>query len=125
MFLDFLIVLLLCTVVIPPIFNVLYAYIIVKFNLWSGISEFILCDGRTSHNMDKLNIMFLIVPFLSCMCFIIIITFNTISVVYKMGKILLYPFIKVYEFIANGLFGYFNKVEDKRRFFENINNHCK
>ena len=124
MFLDFLIVLLL-VVVIPPIFNVVYAYIIVKFNLWSGISEFILCNGITSHKMDKLQIMYLIVPFLSCMCFIVIITFNTVSVVYKMCKILLYPFIKVYEFITNGLLSYFNKVEDKRRFFENVNNHCK
>ena len=110
-------------IVIPPILNVVYAYTIVKYNLWNGISEFILCDGRTSHKMDKSNIMLLIIPFVSCMCFIKIITFNTISVVYKIGKILLYPFIKVYEFITNGLFEHFNKIEDKREFFEKLNNH--
>ena len=109
--------------IIPPIFNVTYAFIIVKFNLWSGLSEFILCDCSSKHKIDKTSIIFLIAPFLSCMNFIVIIFMHFFVGVYKLGKILLYPFIKAYEFMTNGLFSYFNKVEEKMEFFEKINNH--
>ena len=119
---QFLIALLLCFVM-PPIFNVVYAFIVVKFNLWNELSELILCDSRTNHKINKDNILWLILPGVSSLSFIVIVFLHFVAMLYKIGKILLYPFIKVYELTTNGLLGYFNKVEDKRKFYKILNNH--
>lgn len=110
-------------IVIPPIFNVMYAYAIIKYNLWNEFSEFVLCDCSTNHRMDKSNIISLIIPFVSCVHFIVTIGFYFIFVIYKILKIILYPIVWVYRFIANVLTDSFNKIEDKRGFFEKLNNH--
>lgn len=110
-------------VVIPAIFNVICAYVIVKFNLWNGVSELFLCDGKTNHRVDKTTVLFLIVPFLSLMNFIVIFgTYFAIGM-YKIFKVILYPFIWLYGFIANSLSVYFSKIEDKREFYDKLNNH--
>lgn len=119
---TFLITLLFC-IVIPPIFNILYAFIVVKFNLWNELSEVILCDSNPNHKITKDNILWLIVPCVSLMSFMTIFSVNFIVVIYKVFKVLLYPLIKLYEFMSDGLTNYFNKVEDKREFFEKLNNH--
>lgn len=110
-------------IVVPPIFNVVYTFVTVKFNLWNEISELIICDGKSNHKIDKYDIIWLIAPFLSCICFIAIFSIILAVIICKLAKILLYPFIKTYEFIIDGLINYFNKIEDKREFFNKINNH--
>ncbi len=110
-------------IVIPAILNVVYAYTIVKFNLWNGISEFVLCDCRTNHKMNKTNTIFLIAPFLSLMYFVVTFAIYFAVGMYKIFNVILYPFIKVYEFLVNSLLEHFNKIEDKREFFEKLNNH--
>lgn len=120
---DFLLILL-AVCIIPPIINVLFLYITVKFNLWTWISRMMICE-EDSDRIDSDNIKGALIPFGSAIFLFGCIIFHLGTVIYYIVKVLLFPFGKLLEWINNSLVSKFEKIEGKREFYEKLNNYCK
>lgn len=119
---TFLIILAIC--VIPPILNMLYLYITLKFNCWTWISEAAFHDDY-GRNISHSNVNAALIPLSSAVCLIMILTAHILTAVYYIVKYIFKPFVFVFNVISRRFMKLFTKMEDKNEFYEKLNNHCK
>ena len=119
---TFLIILAVC--VIPPILNMLYLYITLKFNCWNWISEAAFHDdwGR---NISHANVKASLIPLTSAAIMTMILTAHILTAVYYIVNYMLKPFVFVLNVISRRFVKLFTKMKDKNEFYEKLNNHCK
>ena len=110
--------------IIPPIINVLFLYITVKFNLWTWISRMMYSEDYNDR-VDSDSVMRSLIPLYSSMTLFFCLMFHIGTIIYYIVKALIFPFGKLLEWINNSLVSKFEKIEDKREFYEKLNNHCK
>lgn len=110
--------------IIPPIINVLYIYITVKFNLWNWASRLMFSEDYG----DRIN-PYDVTPALTPLCSILFLVASIVLhlgvAIYYIIRVLLFPFIKLLSWINETLVGKLEKIEEKREFYEELNNHCK
>lgn len=118
----FLIILAVC--VIPPILNMLYLYITLKFNCWTWISEAAFRDGWDG-NISHADVKASLIPFTSAVIMAMILAAHICTVLYYIVKYIFKPFVFVLNVISRRFMKLFTKMEDKNEFYEKLNNHCK
>ena len=110
--------------IIPPIINMLFLYITVKFNLWTWISRWMFSEDYN----DRINpndVKIALTPFSSMIFLLMAIVLHIGVAIYYIVKVLLFPFRKLLDWINNSLVNRFEKIEGKREFYKELNNHCK
>lgn len=106
--------------VIPIIFNLVYAYLTVKFGLWNWVAEVTL-HSNTKRIEDE-DIKFMVYPLTSFILMCGIIVLNLATVLYYIVKFILHPFIKFYNLLSSNVLENFNKIESKNEFYDKLNN---
>ena len=110
--------------IIPPIINMLFLYITVKFNLWTWISRWMFSEDYD----DRINpddVKMALTPFASSVFLVMAIAFHVGTAIYYIVSALMFPFIKLLSWINRTLVSKFERIEDKREFYKELNNHCK
>jgi len=109
-------------VIIPPIINLFYAYVIVKYRLWNWVSDMVLFDMSSSHKIDKISLKMLIVPILSLMSLAGILILYIGWIFYKIIFIVLWPFINFTNFVIDFFSKSINDITKKNEIYDGINN---
>lgn len=105
--------------IIPPILNMLYMFITVKFGLWNWVAEMTLRDGK--EKMEESGIKLLLCPLTSLMMLIVIILMNFFTLLYYILGIILLPFGKLIDLFSDTMFEMVNKMEKKKEFYDILN----
>ena len=109
-------------VIIPPIINLFYAYVIVKYRLWNWVSDMVLFDMSSSHKIDKISLKMLIVPILSLMSLAVILILYIGWIFYKIIFIVLWPFINFTNLVIDFFSKSINDITKKNEIYDSINN---
>ena len=110
---------------VPAILNMIFLFITVKFNLWNWISRFLFSENYK----DKVNeddVKRALIPFVSTIILLqIIISYIGTAIYYVVKYTMALPIIKVIDFFSNEMMNGFNRIEDKREFYNKLNNYNK
>jgi hypothetical protein len=110
----FLIILGIC--IIPPILNILYMYVTVKYGLWNWVAKMTLKDGK--RKMEESDIKTLLYPLMSLMVLTVIIFMNFFTLLYHILRIILLPFGKLIDLFSDTMFEMVNKMQKKKEFYD-------
>ena len=108
-------------VIIPPIINLFYAYIIVKYRLWNWVSDMVLFDMSSSHKIDKSSLISLVIPILSALILVAILALYFGWLLYEIFYIVLWPFVKLIDIIVNSFSKFLDSIREKNEYYEKLN----
>lgn len=104
--------------IIPPIINGLVLYITLKYNLWNWVTKMAFRDG--GKKLDKDCLKACIIPGMSSLLTLTIVMCGFMSLFYFS---LIKPFEILFNIIGGKFAEFFQKIENRKEFFEELSNH--
>ena len=110
---------------VPAILNMIFLFITVKFNLWNWISRFLFSENYKD-KVNEDNVKSALIPFVSTVILFETITLYIGAIIYYIVKYtIIIPFGKIINFFSNGIMKGLNRIENKREFYNKLNNYNK